>query len=83
VRRAALLLSLACGCAGLPPLDPASADAVAKGRAFLVAAQNPDGSWDEHAFTGTGFPCVFYLKYHLYRTYFPLLALAEAKQVLR
>jgi len=43
----------------------------------LVEQQNPDGSWDEHEFTGTGFPCVFYLKYHLYRNYFPLYALAR------
>ncbi len=39
------LVLLAAGCAGLPPLDPASAEAVARGRAFLVASQNPDDSW--------------------------------------
>ena len=33
--------------------------------------QNEDGSWSEADFTGTGFPCVFYLKYHLYRNSFP------------
>jgi len=36
-----------------------------------------DGTWDEEEFTGTGFPRVFYLRYHLYRVYFPLLALGE------
>ena len=36
-----------------------------------------DGTWDEAQFTGTGFPRVFYLKYHLYRVYFPLMALAR------
>ena len=36
-----------------------------------------DGTWDEQEFTGTGFPRVFYLRYHMYRVYFPLLALAE------
>lgn len=46
---------------------------------FLLATQNPDGSWDEHEFTGTGFPRVFYLKYHLYRNYFPLYALARCR----
>jgi squalene-hopene/tetraprenyl-beta-curcumene cyclase len=44
---------------------------------WLAANQNPDGSWDEAEFTGTGFPCVFYLKYHLYRNSFPLYALAR------
>lgn len=53
-----------------------------KGLAFLLKEQQPDGNWSEGAFTGTGFPRVFYLKYHLYRTYFPLLALVETRQVL-
>ena len=53
--------------------DPAVKLAVA----HLVERQNQDGSWDEKEFTGTGFPCVFYLKYHLYRNYFPLYALSR------
>lgn len=36
---------------------------------------------EERQFTGTGFPCVFYLKYHLYRNYFPLYALARYRNV--
>ncbi len=44
-------------------------------------ARNPDGdlagSWCEQEFTGTGFPKVFYLRYHLYRLYFPLMALGR------
>jgi len=44
-------------------------------------ARNPDddpaGSWCETEFTGTGFPRVFYLRYHLYRLYFPLMALGR------
>ncbi len=51
--------------------------AVREGVRFLVDTQSPDGSWDEAPFTGTGFPGVFYLKYHLYRVYFPLMALAR------
>jgi len=51
--------------------------AVIEGVRFLVLTQEADGSWDEPEFTGTGFPCVFYLKYHYYPIYFPLLALAE------
>ena len=61
------------------PADPGVARAVA----CLVEQQNPDGSWDEQEFTGTGFPCVFYLKYHLYRNYFPLYALARYRNVVQ
>lgn len=42
---------------------------------YLIKTQNRDGSWDEDLATGTGFPKVFYLSYHLYRDSFPLLAL--------
>ncbi|MCC6419055.1 MAG: squalene--hopene cyclase [Gemmataceae bacterium] len=52
----------------------------AAGVAYLLATQRPDGNWDEEPFTGTGFPKVFYLKYHLYRLYFPLMALARYAQ---
>jgi squalene-hopene/tetraprenyl-beta-curcumene cyclase len=50
---------------------------VRAGIEYLVSTQRPDGNWDEEQFTGTGFPKVFYLKYHLYRLYFPLMALAR------
>jgi squalene-hopene/tetraprenyl-beta-curcumene cyclase len=59
--------------ASLGPNDPAAARAAA----WLVEHQNVDGTWAEDEFTGTGFPCVFYLKYHLYRNTFPLYALAR------
>jgi squalene-hopene/tetraprenyl-beta-curcumene cyclase len=59
--------------AGAGPDDPASS----KAAEYLVTRQNEDGSWDEEDFTGTGFPCVFYLKYHLYRNSFPVYALAR------
>jgi squalene-hopene/tetraprenyl-beta-curcumene cyclase len=39
--------------------------------------EEPAGSWREPWFTGTGFPKVFYLRYHLYRHYFPVIALAR------
>ncbi|MGB8591805.1 MAG: squalene--hopene cyclase [Candidatus Acidiferrales bacterium] len=48
---------------------------------YLVETQNEDGSWDEDEFTGTGFPSVFYLKYHLYRISFPLYALAHYRNL--
>ena len=53
--------------------------AFARGIRWLLSTQQEDGNWPEASFTGTGFPKVFYLKYHLYRTYFPLLALAEVQ----
>jgi squalene-hopene/tetraprenyl-beta-curcumene cyclase len=59
--------------AGAETTDPAIQNAVS----YLVDQQNADGSWSEDEFTGTGFPCVFYLKYHLYRNSFPLYALAR------
>jgi len=59
--------------AGAETNDPAIHKAVS----YLMAQQNTDGSWSETEFTGTGFPCVFYLKYHLYRNSFPLYALAR------
>ena len=49
---------------------------VLRGVQFLLDTQTSDGSWQEDLATGTGFPKVFYLTYHLYRHYFPLLALA-------
>jgi squalene-hopene/tetraprenyl-beta-curcumene cyclase len=59
--------------AGSNTADPAITRAVS----YLVGSQNEDGSWSEHEFTGTGFPCVFYLKYHLYRNSFPVYALSR------
>jgi squalene-hopene/tetraprenyl-beta-curcumene cyclase len=66
-------------------------DSLAKGVRWLLSRQKPDGSWDESMgegkfrqsiITGTGFPRVFYLAYHMYRQYFPLLALTGYKRVM-
>ncbi len=51
--------------------------ATQRGIDWLLDRQRADGGWDEPEFTGTGFPRVFYLRYHLYRIYFPLLALGR------
>ncbi len=50
---------------------------VLRGVRWLLERQNPAGSWDEHAFTGNGFPNHFYVRYYLYPHYFPLLALSN------
>ena len=55
---------------------------VRRGFDFLLSTQREDGSWDEQLATGTGFPNVFYLRYTLYRQYFPHLALALARRTL-
>jgi squalene-hopene/tetraprenyl-beta-curcumene cyclase len=65
------------GLIGLLAASEASDPAITRAVDHLVTQQESDGSWTEHEFTGTGFPCVFYLKYHLYRNYFPLYALAR------
>ncbi|MDX2242104.1 MAG: hypothetical protein NW224_15570, partial [Leptolyngbyaceae cyanobacterium bins.302] len=57
-------------------------DAINRGIAYLVNSQRDDGTWDEDYFTGTGFPCHFYLKYHLYYQNFPLMTLGRYRSLL-
>jgi squalene-hopene/tetraprenyl-beta-curcumene cyclase len=52
-------------------------DAVLRGVQWLAERQNDSGAWDESEFTGNGFPNHFYLRYHLYPHYFPLMALGR------
>jgi squalene-hopene/tetraprenyl-beta-curcumene cyclase len=66
---------------GLMAANDMRSDSVARGIAYLLRTQLKDGSWDEPHYTGTGFPRVFYLKYHMYRQYFPLLALTTYAKV--
>jgi squalene-hopene/tetraprenyl-beta-curcumene cyclase len=68
---------------GLIAAGLAETQAVRRGIEYLLSTQKPDGSWDEPWFTGTGFPKVFYLRYHYYRLYFPLSALGKYRQALR
>jgi squalene-hopene/tetraprenyl-beta-curcumene cyclase len=60
----------------------ARSEAVRTGVDWLLRSQRSDGTWHEDQFTGTGFPKVFYLKYHLYSLYFPLMALARYRTAL-
>src|SRR5215472_3707058 len=67
---------------GLLAAGDTRSDSVARGIAFLMRTQQKDGAWHEQFYTGTGFPRVFYLTYHLYRQYFPLLALTTYQKVM-
>jgi squalene-hopene/tetraprenyl-beta-curcumene cyclase len=67
---------------GLLAANDTRSDSVARGIAYLLRTQRKDGSWDEPATTGTGFPRVFYLVYTLYRQYFPLIALTTYAKVM-
>jgi squalene-hopene/tetraprenyl-beta-curcumene cyclase len=61
---------------GLMAAGERAGEAVRRGVQFLIDTQESDGLWTEELATGTGFPCVFYLCYGLYSSYFPVLALA-------
>lgn len=71
----ALMGLLACG-------DP-KRPSIRRALHYLVTTQNPDGTWNEDYVTGTGFPCVFYLKYDIYRNNWPLLALGDYKNLVK
>jgi squalene-hopene/tetraprenyl-beta-curcumene cyclase len=55
--------------------------AVARGIQYLMATQTEKGLWDEQRYTATGFPRVFYLRYHGYAKFFPLWALARYRNL--
>jgi squalene-hopene/tetraprenyl-beta-curcumene cyclase len=67
---------------GLMAAGEADHPAVARGIAYLIAKQDSDGNWDEPWYTAVGFPRVFYLRYHGYRAFFPLWALARYRRLL-
>ncbi len=69
----ALLGLMASGEAGHP--------AVARGITYLLERRNAAGLWDEPWYTAVGFPRVFYLRYHGYRAFFPLFALARYRNL--
>ncbi len=76
---------------GLLSAGDKRSDSVGKGVRWLLEHQTDEGGWDESTgegatrqaiYTGTGFPRVFYLAYHQYRDYFPLLALTTYKKAM-
>ncbi|MHB1301887.1 MAG: squalene--hopene cyclase [Acidiphilium sp.] len=71
----ALLGLMAAGCADHP--------AVARGIAWLRSVQEEDGSWTEQPYNAVGFPRVFYLRYHGYPRFFPLMAMARYRNLAR
>jgi squalene-hopene/tetraprenyl-beta-curcumene cyclase len=68
-----MLALMAAGEAGHPAVERAAQ--------WLLARQQADGGWPEEDYTGTGFPRVFYLRYHGYRRIFPLWALARLRNL--
>ncbi len=68
---------------GLLAAGEAENPAVARGIRFLIETQRSDGSWDDPFWNATGFPRVFFLKYHLYPVYFPLWALGVYRSALQ
>jgi squalene-hopene/tetraprenyl-beta-curcumene cyclase len=68
---------------GLMAAGEVGSEAVARGIRHLSATQGLDGSWEEESYTAVGFPRVFYLRYHGYRQFFPVWALARYRNLTR
>ena len=62
---------------GLIAAGRARSESARRGAAYLMTTMNEKHTWDERHFTGTGFPVHFYIRYHGYRAYFPVIALAR------
>lgn len=67
---------------GLVAGGKANSPATKKGVEFLLKSQNQEGTWFEAEFTGTGFPIHFFIKYHMYQHFFPLMALSRYRNAL-
>ncbi|MGH8457357.1 MAG: squalene--hopene cyclase, partial [Stenotrophobium sp.] len=66
---------------GLMAAGAVAHPAVMRGVDFLLRTQASDGLWAEERYTATGFPRVFYLRYHGYAKFFPLWALARYRNL--
>jgi squalene-hopene/tetraprenyl-beta-curcumene cyclase len=71
------------GLLGLMAAGAIDHPAVERGIAYLLATQGADGFWNEPRYTATGFPRVFYLRYHGYSKFFPLWAMARYRNLKR
>ncbi len=69
------------GMLALMAAGEADGEAVRRAAQWLLDRQDDDGGWPEEDHTGTGFPRVFYLRYHGYRRIFPLWALARLRNL--
>jgi squalene-hopene/tetraprenyl-beta-curcumene cyclase len=67
---------------GLMATGDVNETAVARGVKYLQDNQGSDGFWDEARYTATGFPRVFYLRYHGYPKFFPLWAMARYRNLI-
>lgn len=67
---------------GLMAAGEIDSEAVTRGIRYLLKAPRLDGKWEEEYYNAVGFPRVFYLRYHGYSAYFPLLALARYRNLL-
>jgi squalene-hopene/tetraprenyl-beta-curcumene cyclase len=67
---------------GLMAAGAADHPATARGIAYLASTQGANGEWTELPYTAVGFPRVLYLRYHGYKLYFPLLALARYRRLM-
>jgi squalene-hopene/tetraprenyl-beta-curcumene cyclase len=66
---------------GLMAVGEVEHPAIVRGIGYLMATQAEKGLWDEQRYTATGFPRVFYLRYHGYPKFFPLWALARYRNL--
>jgi nucleoside phosphorylase len=66
---------------GLMAAGEERGDSVRKGIRYLLERQNDHGGWEEELYTGTGFPRVFFLRYHGYGQFFPLWALGVYRRL--
>jgi squalene-hopene/tetraprenyl-beta-curcumene cyclase len=55
--------------------------ATERGINYLMDRQDADGTWPEERYTATGFPRIFYLRYHGYAKLFPLWAMARYRNL--